>query len=423
MQFRQPLYGFFLICGSCTLCFAATTYTVDAGGGGDYTTIQEAVDFAVSGDAIEIEPGTYIDDDADGVIVAISSKDLTIAAPSGGVTLDGDETAQGFEVIGATAYLYQLDLLDCAELAGDGGGGLLFHDWDGSGGHNLWIISCTFTNCSSPVGSGGGGAIKIWGDSSSYTHYEIDDCQFISCESASYAGAFFAHYANGLIMNTSFINCSAGLAGACEFRAGTSDIYECVFQENSAASSGGAIRVYLDDSDITIEDSSFSENQAPTGSAIYQNRGDVTLSNCEITDNIGTNHGCLHLRDNDVAAIIEVSGCRFSGNETDSWTGDAGISGDAVVNLTVSDSTLCDHPLGGDIAIAYTDGGGNDLGNWCCPGDVDEDGDVDADDLGTLLAGFGDASLDADDREDCSRDGDVDVADLIGMLSQWGTCE
>jgi predicted outer membrane repeat protein len=425
MQFRHPLYGFFLVCGSCTLCFGGTTYTVDAGGGGDYMTIQDAVDVAVSGDAIEIDPGTYIDDDADGVIVAISGKDLTIAAPSGGVTLDGDETAQGFVVINATAYLYRLDLLDCAaseEEGSYGGGGLLFKDVGGSG-ENLWVISCTFTNCSSPVEFTGGGAIQIYGNSFSHINYEIDDCQFISCESATYAGAFYAKFANGLIMNTSFINCSAGTAGACELRAGTSDIYECVFQGNSTTGDGGAIRVYSSDADITIEDSSFSENQARYGSAIYQSTGDVALSNCEITDNMATYNGCLHLRDNDVAAIIEVSGCWFSGNETDSWTGYAGISGDVVVNLTVSDSTLCDHPQGGDISIAYTDGGGNELGDWCCPGDVDEDGDVDSADLVTLLDGYGDGSLDADDREDCSRDGDVDVADLIGLLSQWGTCE
>jgi len=420
MQFRHPLYGFFLVCGSCTLCFGATTYTVDAGGGGDYMTIQEAVDAAASGDAIEIEPGTYIDDDADGVIVSFSGKNLTIAAPSGGVTLDGDETARGFVVTNATAYLYQLDLLDCAALDGDGGGGLLFDDWSGSG-ENLSVISCTFTSCSSPVEFDAGGAIRSFGNSSNYMNYEINNCQFISCESAAYAGAFYASKANGLIMNTSFIDCSAGVGGACELREGASTIYECVFQGNSTTSDGGAIRVYHDDADITIEDSSFDGNQARTGSAIYQSEGDVTLNNCEITNNISTTrHGCLHLRDNDVAAIIEVSGCRFSGNET--AVGCAGISGDTVVDLTVADSVICDHPLGGDISIAYTDGGGNDLGNWCCPGDVDGDGDVDADDLGTLLTGYGDASLDADDREDCSRDGDVDVEDLIGMLSQWGTC-
>jgi hypothetical protein len=422
MQFRHPLYVFFLVCGSCTLCFGAATHTVDAGGGGDYTTIQDAVNHAASGDAIEIEPGTYIDDDADGVIVAISGKNLTIAAPSGGVTLDGHETARGFVVTNATAYLYQLDLLDCAALDGDGGGGVLFDDRAGSG-ENLSVISCTFTSCSSPVEFDAGGAINILCYASSYIDYEIKDCQFISCSSATYAGALYALYANGLITNTSFINCSAATAGACEFRAGTSEIYECVFQGNSTTGDGGAIRVYHSDADITIQDSSFNGNQASVGSAIYQSSGDVTLSNCDITDNMSTNHGCLHLRDNDVAAIIEVSDCRFSGNETGGSAGDAGISGNAVVNLVVSNSTMCDHPLGGDISIAYTDGGDNDLGNWCCPGDVDEDGDVDADDLGTLLTGYGDASLDADDREDCSRDGDVDVADLIGMLSQWGTCE
>ena len=422
MHFRHPLYGFFLVCGSCTLCFGATTHTVDAGGGGDYMTIQEAVDAAVSGDAIEIEPGTYIDDDADGVIVSFSGKNLTIAAPSGGVTLDGDETARGFVVTNATAYLYQLDLLDCAALDGDGGGGVLFNDWSGSG-ENLSVISCTFTSCSSPIEFDAGGAIRSVGKSSNYMNYEIDDCQFISCESAAYAGAFYALYANGLIMNTSFVNCSASNGGACEFRAGTSDIYECVFQGNSTTSDGGAIRVYSSDADITIEDSSFSENQARFGSAIEQTQGDVALSNCEITDNMVTYTGALRLRDNDIAAIIEVSGCWFSGNESGSWTGYAGISGDEGVNLTVSDSTLCDHPQGGDISITYTDGGGNDLGNWCCPGDVDEDGDVDSADLVTLLDGYGDGSLDADDREDCSRDGDVDVEDLIGMLSQWGTCE
>ncbi len=422
MQFRHPLYGFFLVCGSCTLCFGATTHTVDATGGGEYMTIQDAVDAAASGDTIEIEPGTYIDDDADGVIVEISSKNLTIAAPSGGVTLDGEGAARGFVITHATTYLYRLDLLDCTALDGVGGGGLLFEDFGGSG-ENLWVISCTFTSCSSPVEFDQGGAIRILGNSSSYINYEINDCQFTTCESATYAGALYAEDANGLIMYTSFINCSANNGGACEFRAGTSDIYECVFQGNSTTNNGGAIRVYDDDAEITIGNSSFNGNQAYRGSAIYQNRGDVTLSNCEITDNLSTLHGCLHLRDTDVAAIIEVSGCRFSGNETDDGTGEAGIGGDEVVNLTVSDSTLCDHPQGGDIAIAYTDGGGNDLGNWCCPGDVDGDGDVDADDLVALLGGYGDGSIDADDREDCSRDGDVDVEDLIGMLSQWGTCE
>ena len=422
MQFRHPVYGVVLVIGSCAVCLGATI-SVGPDAGDDYTTIQAAVDFATTGDTIAIDSGTYVDDDGDGVIVKITSKDLTLTAPFGGVNLDGLNVARGIEVKSASTLLYQLDLLNCTALDGEGGAGLWFHDSSGTA-QNLLIISCTFTSCSSPVQFNVGGAIGIYGNSSSTVDYEIDECIFTSCSSADYAGALYSNTATGLIMNTSFIDCSAKFGGACEFREGTSEFYECVFQGNSATNDGGAIRVYSADAVITIEDSSFSENHAEHfGSAISQSTGDLTLTNSDFIDNESGFAGCLYLRDTDPAAIIEVSGCRFSGNETASGYPAEGIFSEEVINLTVLDSFFCDHSLGGDITVAYTDGGGNDLGNWCCPGDIDEDGDVDADDLGTLLTGYGDASLDADDREDCSRDGDVDVEDLISMLSQWGTCE
>jgi len=419
MQFRHPVYGVVLVIGTCAMCLGATI-SVGPDAGDDYTTIQAAVNFSTTGDTIAIDSGTYVDDDGDGVIVKITSKDLTLTAPFGGVNLDGLNVARGIEVASASTLLYQLDLLNCIALDGEGGAGLWFDNSSGTA-QNLGIISCTFTSCSSPVEFDLGGAISIYGNSSGIVDYEIVDCIFTSCSSAAYAGALNSERATGLIMNTSFIDCSADLGGgACNFRQGTSTIFSCVFLRNSA-SYGGAI-MCLVPSAITIEDSSFSENHAEnSGSAIYQNIGNLTLTNSDFIDNVAGYGGCLNLGDTDPAAIIEVSGCRFSGNEAAS--GSEGIAGDEVINLTVLDSFFCDHSLGGDITMAYTDGGGNDLGNWCCPGDIDEDGDVDADDLGTLLTGYGDASLDADDREDCSRDGAVDVEDLISMLSQWGTCE
>jgi len=406
-----------LVTGLAPLCVASTIYVDGTGLTGDTMTIQAAVDLAVSGDTIEIEEGIYVDDDGDGVIAHIDNKELTIRSADGGVTLDGQGAARGFLIDDSTVYLYQLDLLDCAALDGEGGGGV----WYESSGENLWVISCTFTDCSAPIEFDNGGALHIVGDGSSSAYYEVDDCTFTSCTSASYGGALYVYDADGLIMHSAFTGCSSGNGGACEFRDGEADIYQCTF-DNNTANNGGAIRIYTSDADIEIGESSFTGNQSTTGAAICQNRGDLAIYDSDIIDNVASFAGAIWLRDNDPAAIIDVANCRFAGNETTSSNSMAGIGGNLIINLTVTDSTFCDHPWEGDIEMAYTDGGGNELGQWCCPGDVDEDGDVDVDDLAALVTGYGDELLDADDREDCTRDGSVDVVDLMGMLGQWGAC-
>ncbi|MDY7107988.1 MAG: M12 family metallo-peptidase [Planctomycetota bacterium] len=53
-----------------------------------------------------------------------------------------------------------------------------------------------------------------------------------------------------------------------------------------------------------------------------------------------------------------------------------------------------------------------------CPADFDEDGDVDTEDLLTLLGAWGTAGPDGDIDED----GDVDTEDLLALLAAWGDC-
>jgi len=59
-----------------------------------------------------------------------------------------------------------------------------------------------------------------------------------------------------------------------------------------------------------------------------------------------------------------------------------------------------------------------------CPGDLDNDGDVDLADLAQLLSNYGMTSGAEPDDGDLDNDGDVDLADLAALLAVYGdTCE
>ncbi len=63
-----------------------------------------------------------------------------------------------------------------------------------------------------------------------------------------------------------------------------------------------------------------------------------------------------------------------------------------------------------------------DLAQPLCPGDVDDDGDVDQADLGVLLSTYNRPSDDPDydPRADFDCDGDVDQSDLGILLGNYG---
>jgi hypothetical protein len=57
-----------------------------------------------------------------------------------------------------------------------------------------------------------------------------------------------------------------------------------------------------------------------------------------------------------------------------------------------------------------------------CPGDLDDDGDIDLTDLGQLLSNYGMTGAEHEDGDvDCDRD--VDLADLAGLLADYGGCQ
>ncbi len=74
----------------------------------------------------------------------------------------------------------------------------------------------------------------------------------------------------------------------------------------------------------------------------------------------------------------------------------------------------------------HSTGGGAWLGSDAppCPGDLDDDGDIDLGDLAVLLAHYPTASGAQPEDGDLDADGDVDLADLAALLAVYGTdCE
>ncbi|MDP7030345.1 MAG: right-handed parallel beta-helix repeat-containing protein [Phycisphaerales bacterium] len=398
---------------------AAVTWLVDVAGGGDYTAIQDAVDAASDGDVIEIAPGTYIDDDEDGVVVSLgvtNTLDLTIRATAPGVTIDGQDAAQGLACWSGDVVIEGIDFVDCATTSQDGGGVLARN-----AGESITISSCTFTNCSDQQSFGKGGAICLDSAVSSQPiTFSLADTTMFGCSSTSYGGCMFVDNASGTISNCTFEDGWASNGGAMEVRSGVATISGSIFTGN-IASNGGAMRLYDVESDVTVTSSQFRMNDASFGSAAQVAKGLLTLVSCDVEDNVATRSGAVYIRSD---GTVDVSYSIFSLNEAtesgyDTWHA---ISGDADAALSVADSTFCDHPSSGEIEMAYTDGGGNDLGDWCCPGDVDQDGDVDGGDIALFLSAYGSALITADDRVDVSRDDDADVEDLLGLLTNWGVC-
>jgi len=158
------------------------------------------------------------------------------------------------------------------------------------------------------------------------------------------------------------------------------------------------------------------------GGGMHVEGGSVTIDGGVLTDNFcGTAGGGLSVIDSGGAGSATVTSSVIAAN-FGVGLGDGVYSGGAL-SVYLEGTRVCDHDAGVELAGAVTDGGGNTFGGWCCPGDVDWDGDVDGTDVAAIVFAWGNELISADDREDVSRDGEVGILDLLEMLGSWGVCE
>jgi len=224
----------------------AVTYHVDAGGGGDFETIQAGIIAGSDGDTVLVAPGTYTGSgnrdielgDADMVIIATGGPTVT--------TIDCGQAGRGFLLTGfiTTATLIQGFTITNARLT----------DTHGAG---LYCVS------GSPI---------------------IKQCIFDGNRNDFNGGAIACVHSSASIENCLFTGNSGYIGGALYLVEFHGNVTDCAFFANSSQECGGGI--YLESCSGTVAYCSFAKNEAPECATIACYDAVTQINNCLITHGI-----------------------------------------------------------------------------------------------------------------------------------------
>jgi hypothetical protein len=311
----------------------ATTWIVDAAGGGDYTSIQAAIDAAQSGEEIAVVPGTYLE------AIDFKGKAVRLYGTAGAdsTTIDG------------TGHPHVVQCIN-----GEGPGTILEGFKITGGNAEGYIDSC------------GGG---LFSDNSSPT---VTRCSFVG-NIARYGGGICG---DALVSECLFSNNSAQTGGGM-WR--VNSVSRSTFIGN-AASMGAAIH-----SSQTVSDCAFIDNEE----GIFE-AGDVM--NCTFTGTLGgsaltnartvTNCRFINNQHNAMVTRLDyqtiVTQCTFLNNEIGITNAQDGMT--TLVNSIIRGNTIA--AIQGPATVSYS----NIEGGWSGEGNIDSD-PLFADSEGRLATG------------------------------------
>lgn len=162
-------------------------------------------------------------------------------------------------------------------------------------------------------------------------------------------------------------------------------------------------------------------------------RRDCAVGNRSFVHELGHNLGCAHDRDN--AGVVGAFSYSWGYRTTDEFYRTVMAYSPGVRRGVFSNPNIGEPPRHLGIPVGEPGEAHNALGisqvrhiaaDWresvvqsTCPGDLNNDGVVDAFDLATLLNQWGPAG---EDSPDYNEDGVVDAFDLAALLFSWGPC-
>lgn len=330
---------------------AVSDNTSTTGAGGVYLTDATAsfTDTAVTGNSTLAQSGgLHIDADstanlaggslsentASGAAAAMVLGDLTLSGATvhGNVSTGSEETG-AFRVAGG-ATLEATDTDFTANLSAETGPALL-ETLESEVPPTVSITGGSIVG--NTAGVEGGGAIRMADGELTLTEVEVTDnegknggvinmtggeltvdrCRVTDNHAQSAGG--FLHQSGGdvLLLDSTFERNSCDFAGGAVSATSSADTIEvlgCTFEENVSTSRGGALR---SSAELTVEDSTFRDNTAPSGGALYLGEsGTTSVSGTTFDDNIATEGGALYLPEF-FSGTASFSSSTFSGSEPD----------------------------------------------------------------------------------------------------------
>ncbi|MEQ1567791.1 MAG: putative metal-binding motif-containing protein [Myxococcota bacterium] len=359
--------------------------TLSVGPGQVYTQIADAVDDAVAGDRVEVDPGVYDEPQVDvGAAIEIVGTGGS-AVTTWRVTTDyglrvppaGEAIVRGFTVVppatGHVAWVEGELVADDWSLSGASAsplfvdGGSLVLSWsalDANVGGHVFMLGGSTTIVDSTLTGGAastGGAIFAEGD------LTLERAWLEGNHADFYGGAVFQSDGAFTAVDSSFVGNDAdsgfgGGNGGAVYLVGpiSATIDGCTFDGNRADGSGGALMTGADASGV-VSGSTFGVNEASYGGAVYLGgTNDWTIDGSTFDANVATtgNGGAIRLNVAGAAVTFELFGSAFVGNSAAAYGG--ALAATTVDGSAIGDLVLADLSFTGNRA---DDGGAMSIGS------------------------------------------------------------
>ncbi|OEC87354.1 MULTISPECIES: beta strand repeat-containing protein [Methanobacterium] len=268
-------------------------------GSGPKLSIKNATGTVNKGGIIHISNGQYAGKNNTNVTI---DKNMTIIGESlAGTIINGTDTSWIFHInSGITVTIHNLTLAN-----GNSTTGGAIENYG-----NLTATNCIFTGNTAGwdgTNTNYGGAINNQGT------LTVNNCIFNN-NSARVGGAIYNSPDSTLNVNNSIFTDNTGKLGGAIYNHGSSTVKDSTFTKNTAQR-GGAIFNLNYDLLLNVDNCIFTDNDAASnfGGAIYNNAGNVTVKDSTFTDNSALNKGGSVYNE----GLFNVISCKFTGNTAD----------------------------------------------------------------------------------------------------------